>query len=133
MSNEKDNQIRELPKSLQGIEIILVYLNEKDKKPSSIRKISEQTQLSMRVAKNILLQLEKFNQIERVVEKNNSLPKWRITKFGKRVVKEAQGIEKAIEFPSIEDELIYEIQIPNDLESIKSEASPGSWHRGSNI
>ena len=39
-------------------------MNEKDKKASSIRNISENTELSMRVAKNILLQLEKLNQIE---------------------------------------------------------------------
>ena len=63
-SMKKDNPTRELPISLQGIETILLFLNEKDKTTSSIRNISEQTRLSMRVVKNILLQLEKFNQVE---------------------------------------------------------------------
>jgi len=122
MSNqkEKNNPVRELPKSLQGIETILLYLNEKSKEPLSIRNISESTDLSMRVTKNILLQLEKFNQIERVVEKNNILPKWKITKFGKKVIKEARGEEKSVEFLSREDELISNIAIPENTEKIKN-------------
>jgi len=121
MSNLEDskNPQRELPISLQGIETILLYMKEIDKKPSSIRNISSNTGLSMRVVKNILLQLEKFNQVERIVEKNNVLPKWKITKFGKRVIKEAKGIEKSIKFPSREDELIYRITIPFDIEKLK--------------
>ena len=95
----EEDRIRELPKSLQGIEIILTYLNERSRESLSIRNISENTGLSMRVTKNILLQLEKFNQIERIVEKNNILPKWKITKFGKKVIKEASGGEKDIEMP----------------------------------
>ncbi|MFX1393802.1 MAG: hypothetical protein ACFFAH_09535 [Promethearchaeota archaeon] len=113
------NQTKELPKSLQGIEIILSYLNERDKKLSSIRKISNATEISMRVVKNILLQLEKFNQIERVVEKTNILPKWRITKFGKKVIKEAEGIKKKLDFPSTTQELIHDISIPQTLEKLK--------------
>jgi len=116
----EEDRIRELPKSLQGIEIILTYLNEKNKESLSIRNISESTALSMRVTKNILLQLEKFNQIERVVEKNNILPKWKITKFGKKVIKEATGEEKSVEFLSREDELIFNITIPENTEKIKS-------------
>ena len=119
MPNSNENTSRDLPISLQGIETILVFLNEKDKKASSIRNISEQTGLSMRVVKNILLQLERFTQVERFIEKNNILPKWRITKFGKRVIKEAKSIEKSIKFPSREDELIYGINIPDSLEGIK--------------
>ena len=119
MPNSNKNPTRDLPISLLGIETILLFLNEKDKNVSSIRSISEQTGLSMRVVKNILLQLERFTQVERIVEKNNILPKWRITKFGKRVIKEAKGIEKAIKFPSREDELIYGIKIPDNLEAIK--------------
>jgi len=119
MPNSNQNTSRDLPISLQGIETILLFLNEKDKKASSIRNISEQTGLSMRVVKNILLQLERFTQVERFIEKNNILPKWRITKFGKRVIKEAKGIEKSIKFPSREDELIYGINIPDSLEGIK--------------
>lgn len=119
MSNKKDRQIRELPKSLQGIESILNYLEEKDKELSSIRNISENTSLSMRVTKNILLQLERFNQIERVTERNNILPKWRITKFGKKVIKEARGKEKIFEFASKEDELLVNIKIPEDVDKIR--------------
>ncbi len=117
--DEKRNPTRDLPISLQGIETILLYLNEGEKKLFSIRNISERTGFSMRVAKNVLLQLERFNQVERVVEKNNILPKWRITKFGKRVIKEAKGIEKTVKFPSIEDELIYRINIPDSFEKLK--------------
>ncbi|MFX0167442.1 MAG: hypothetical protein ACFE9V_19120 [Candidatus Hodarchaeota archaeon] len=120
MSNKKESQIRELPKSLQGIETILTYLNERNKEALSIRNISENTDLSMRVTKNILLQLEKFNQIERVVEENYILPKWRITKFGKKVIKEAQGKEKILEFTSREDELLNNIKIPETIEKIRS-------------
>jgi len=122
MSNQKEkvNPVRELPKSLQGIETILIYLNEQDKESSSIRNISENTGISMRVTKNILLQLEKFNQTERVVEKNYILPKWRITKFGKKVLKEAGGIQKKIQFPSREDELLSNIFIPDNIEALKA-------------
>ncbi|MEE9377279.1 MAG: hypothetical protein V3V33_04500 [Candidatus Lokiarchaeia archaeon] len=115
----KDEKERELPKSLQGIEVILNYLNEKDKETSSIRAISRETGLSMRVTKNILLQLEKFNQIERVLEKYDVLPKWRITKFGKKVIKEARGEKKLANFPSREEELLYEIKIPENIDKTK--------------
>ncbi len=114
-----DDSIRELPKSLQGIETILIYLREKEKDSLSIRNISENTGLSMRVAKNILLQLEKFYQVERVVEKNYILPKWRITKFGKRVIKEARGIENSIQYLSREDELVSNIIVPTNIENLK--------------
>lgn len=122
MSNkkEKNNPVRELPKSLLGIETILVFLNEKNRESSSIRNISEHTGLSMRVTKNILLQLESFNQIERVVEKNNILPKWRITKFGKKVLKEAEGTKKKIKFPSRENGLLSNILIPDEIETLKA-------------
>lgn len=113
--------IRDLPISLQGIELVLKFLDENDKEPNSIRNISKNTELSMRVVKNILLQLEKFNQIERVIEKNNILPKWQITKFGKRVVKEASGIENHVQFSSKEDELIHDIDIPENNEKKKNE------------
>ena len=121
MSNKKKKATRELPISLQGIETILIYLNAKDKEPSSIRNISENTGLSMRVAKNVLLQIEKFNQIERVVEKNQVLPKWRITKFGKKVLSQAQGIQKKTEIPDREADLLRNITIPSDFEILKKE------------
>jgi len=121
MSNKKKKQIRELPISLQGIETILVYMNAKDKEPCSIRNISENTGLSMRVTKNILLQIEKFNQIERVVEKNQILPKWRITKFGKKVINQAQGIQKKTEIPNREAELLRKVTIPSNNEILRKE------------
>ncbi|MFW9936942.1 MAG: hypothetical protein ACFFD5_04795 [Candidatus Thorarchaeota archaeon] len=117
--NNKKKIIRDLPISLQGIETVLVYLNEKNKQTSSIRSISDNTNLSMRVVKNILLQLEKFNQVERVVEGNNILPKWRITKFGKRVIKEAKGIENEIIFQTREDELLDGISIDENVDKLK--------------
>ena len=119
----EEDRIRELPKSLQGIEVILTYLNERNTESLSIRNISENTGLSMRVTKNILLQLEKFNQIERFVEKNYILPKWKITKFGKKVIKEARGKEKDIEFLSREDELISNIIIPEKIDGIISSSN----------
>ncbi|MBY9004626.1 MAG: hypothetical protein KGD73_11680 [Candidatus Lokiarchaeota archaeon] len=112
---------RELPISLQGIEKILICLNDNYKVPISIREISKKSNLSMRVVKNILLQLEKFNQVERVVEGNNIIPKWSITKFGKRVLKEANGLGKGINFVSREEELLSTIIIQGDLKDIKDD------------
>ncbi|MFX1500447.1 MAG: hypothetical protein ACFFDH_05715 [Promethearchaeota archaeon] len=108
---------RDMPLSLQGIEKILRFLNQ-TKKLSSIRNISEKTDISMRVVKNILLQLEKFGQVERIVEENKVLPKWQITKFGRKVIKKANGIEDEIKFLSIEDELLHDIQIPRKLDEL---------------
>jgi len=119
MSNKKERQVRELPKSLQGIEVILNYLNEKVNEPFSIRNISENTRLSMRITKNILLQLEKLNQIERVLEENQILPKWRITKFGKKVIHQAHGIQKKIEISDREVELLRDVTIPINNETIR--------------
>ncbi|MBD3338581.1 MAG: hypothetical protein GF353_05715 [Candidatus Lokiarchaeota archaeon] len=121
--NKNKNPTRSLPIILQGIETVLLYLNSKKKELSSIRNISENTGLSMRVVKNVLLQLEKFNQVERVVEKNNILPKWKISKFGKKVLKEAKGIENNIEFFNREDELLYKIQIPKKIDDLKTKGS----------
>jgi len=121
MSNNNPSPTRELPISLQGIEKILVCLNENYKVPLSIREISKKSKLSMRVGKNILLQLEKFNQVERVVEGNNLIPKWRITKFGKKVLKEAKGLEQGIEFVSREEELLEGIEIPDNIKDIKDD------------
>lgn len=122
LSRKNDNKkLRDLPISLQGIEIILNYLNQMSKEAQSIRNISQKTGLSMRVTKNILLQLEKFNQIERIIEKNNILPKWRITKFGKRVIKEAKHVETEIDIPSQPEELLKDIIIPKDIEQLKEE------------
>jgi predicted transcriptional regulator len=111
---------RDLPISLMGIETVLRYLDQKSKELSSIRSISTNTNLSMRVVKNILLQLEKFNQVERVVEKNKVLPKWKITKFGSKVLKQANGKDlEETQFLTKEKELIQNINIPTDLEAIQ--------------
>ncbi len=109
---------RDMPISLQGIEKILRFLSQ-SKKLSSIRSISENTDVSMRVVKNILLQLEKFGQVERVVEENKVMPKWQITKFGRKVVKKANGIEDEIKFLSVEEELLHNIRIPAKFEDLK--------------
>lgn len=109
---------RDMPISLQGIEKILRFLNQ-TKKLSSIRNISEKTEISMRVVKNILLQLEKFGQVERIVEENKVVPKWQITKFGKKVIKKANGIDNEIKFLSVEDELLHDIKIPSNFEELK--------------
>ncbi len=116
---KKSTQPRGLPKSLQGIESILRYLKDSDKKTSSIKKISDSTNISMRVVKNILLQLEKFNQVERVTEKNNILPKWKITKFGKKVIKQAKGIEETAIILDNKIELLKDVEIPDNNPELK--------------
>ncbi|MFX1447211.1 MAG: hypothetical protein ACFFCG_03660 [Promethearchaeota archaeon] len=117
--NEESNPTRELPISLQGIEKILVCLNDNYKISLSIREISKKSKLSMRVVKNVLLQLEKFNQVERVIEGNNLIPKWRITKFGKRVLKEAKGFGQEINFVSRDEELLSGIIFSENMNDLK--------------
>jgi hypothetical protein len=117
--NEESSPTRELPISLQGIEKILICLNDNYKVSLSIREISKKSKLSMRVGKNILLQLEKFNQVERVIEGNNLIPKWRITKFGKRVLKEAKGLGEGINFVSRDEELLSGVVIPENIKDLK--------------
>ncbi len=117
----KRDPSKSLPISLQGIETILIHLYNRDKKPTSMRKISEKTNISIRVVKNVLLQLEKFNQVERVTEGDNIIPKWRITKFGKKVVDQAKGLDKEIHFTSREEELLSNIIIPNKFEKLEIE------------
>ena len=114
----KDQNIREIPKSLQGIELVLRYLSTRKKKATSIRNISNNTDLSIRVVKNILLQLEKFNQIERVLEKNNVVPKWKITKFGRRVLKEANGRFTQQDIYIKHEDLLSNIIVPSSLEEL---------------
>ena len=60
------------------------------------------------------MQIEKFNQIERVVEKNQVLPKWRITKFGKEVISQAKGVQKKTDISNRDIELLRDITIPSD-------------------
>jgi len=112
-SNQPSNT-KDMPISLQGIEKILIFLNNNDKILFSIREIGYKTKLSTRTVKNILLQLEKFNQVERVIEGNNVIPKWQITKFGKRVLKEAKGVGNNITFSTREEELLKGIVIPQE-------------------
>lgn len=110
---------KNLPISLQGIETILIHLYNRDKRTTSMRKIAEKTDMSVRVVKNVLLQLEKFNQVERVTEGDNIIPKWRITTFGKKVVDQVKGLEKQIRFTSKEEELLSSITIPNKFEALE--------------
>jgi hypothetical protein len=122
--SEKQNKPeyqRDVPRSLKGIEVILLYLNQMNNKSVSIRNISKHTDYSMRVVKNILLQLEKFNQVKRVFERDMLQPKWSITSFGKRVLKEAKGLESVKELPSEESELIKNIRIPQNIDKLKVE------------
>jgi hypothetical protein len=118
---DQRDSTKNLPISLQGIETILIHLYNRDKKPTSMRKIGENTDMSIRVVKNVLLQLEKFNQVERVTEGDNIIPKWRITKFGKKVVDKAQGLDKQIHFTSREEELLNNITIPDKFEALEIE------------
>ena len=67
---------RELPISLRGIEAILKVFNSTLKEPSSIRQISVETDLSMRVTKNILTELENLKQVKQVVEEGQKTSKW---------------------------------------------------------
>jgi len=117
-SKKEDTETRDIPRSLKGIEVILRYLY--DKEPVSIRNISESTNNSMRVVKNILLQLEQFNQVERATEKNKILPKWKITKFGKKVIEQMKDSITPIETLNKEDRLLKGISISSDLEKLNS-------------
>lgn len=121
-NKNKDTSSRDLPISLKGIESVLRYLNENKKDLKSISNISDQTGLSMRVTKNILLQLEKFNQVERIVEKNNILPKWRITKFGVKVINKAEKTDdQKKDFMSKEAELLQDITIPEEIDDLNDQ------------
>ena len=84
---------REIPISLRGIENILRVLNNTLKEPSSIRQISVETDLSMRVTKNILMELENLKQVEQIKEKTQKVAKWTLTALGK---KNAKAIETPI-------------------------------------
>lgn len=112
-SNQPENT-KDIPISLLGIEKVLIFLNNNENTLFSIREISYKVKLSTRTVKNILLQLEKFNQVKRVLEKNNVIPKWQITKFGRRVLKEAKGLGNNITFATREEEFLKGIIIPQD-------------------
>lgn len=118
-SNNKDKEaIRNLPKSLQAIEIVLRNLYDKEDELSSIRNVSDATGLSMRVVKNALIQLENFNQVKKVIEKNNVLPKWKITKIGRKVLKQANKTDKTDTSDIDKEELglLRNIKIIQDIE-----------------
>ncbi|TFF97433.1 MAG: hypothetical protein EU547_04315 [Promethearchaeota archaeon] len=113
------SEIRKIPTSLRGIETILRFLKKVKGELQSIRNIHTSTGISMRVVKNILLQLEKFGQVERVVEKNKVIPKWKITEFGLKVLEKANGKQEDFQYVSREEELIKDIAIPDNIEEIK--------------
>ena len=85
---------REIPISLRGIETILRVLDNTLKEPSSIRQISVETDLSLRVTKNILLELENLKLVEQIVEEGQVLAKWVLTNLGK---KNAKAIEAPVQ------------------------------------
>ncbi|QEE15704.1 hypothetical protein DSAG12_01531 [Promethearchaeum syntrophicum] len=130
MTPRDQEKIREIPISLRGIESILRVLNNELKEPSSIRQISEITGLSMRVAKNILMQLENLKQVERVVDRGQILPKWGLTRLGKEnakaIEKSSNGLNKN---PSnrLSDLLLNNIQIPKNVE--EQNIKIGAIHR----
>ncbi len=117
--SKKESSQRDLPISLQAIETILRYLNKKNRDELvSMRNVSRNTDLSMRVVKNVLLQLKNFNQVETVIEENQILPKWRITPFGRRVIQEADGTNKEEKLQE-EDFLLSNIIIPENLDFLQ--------------
>ncbi len=130
MTPKDHKKNREIPISLRGIESILRVLNNELKDPSSIRQISEVTGLSMRVAKNILMQLENLKQVERVLEKGQILPKWGLTRLGKEnakaIEKSSNGLNKK---PSnrLSELLISNIQIAKNIEEQNTKI--GATHR----
>ncbi len=130
MTPRDHEKIREIPISLRGIESILRVLNNELKDPSSIRQISELTGLSMRVAKNILMQLENLKQVERIVEKGQILPKWGLTGLGKAnakaIEKSSNGLNKKTSHRLLEH-LINNIQIPKNADEQNSKI--GATHR----
>ena len=93
---------REIPISLRGIEIILRILNNNLREPSSIRQISKETGLSMRVTKNILSELENLKQVKQVVEKGQILPKWILTELGKQNANAIEDTEEIKELNPLE-------------------------------
>ncbi|MHA1474336.1 MAG: hypothetical protein ACTSRX_02105 [Promethearchaeota archaeon] len=131
MTPKDQEKFREIPISLRGIESILRVLNNELKDPSSIRQISEISGLSMRVAKNILMQLENLKQVERVVEKGQILPKWALTRLGKANAKALEtdlngGLNKKSSDKLLEL-LINDIQIPKNIE--EQNTNIGATHR----
>jgi hypothetical protein len=130
MTPKDQEKFREIPISLRGIESILRVLNNELKDPSSIRQISEISGLSMRVAKNILMQLENLKQVERVVEKGQILPKWGLTRLGKEnakaIEKSSNGLNKKSSNRLLEL-LIKNIQIPKNIE--EQNTNIGATHR----
>ncbi len=111
---------REIPISLRGIENILRVLNDTLKEPSSIRQISVETDLSMRVTKNILMELENLKQVEQIIEEGQKLAKWSLTTLGKKNA-------KAIEAPNLNGhgdptkKLMDNLVIPKKIEALNAQ------------
>ncbi len=111
---------RELPISLRGIEDILRVLHKTLKEPSSIRQISIEADLSIRVTKNILLQLEALKQVQQHVEEGQVTSKWTLTALGRQI---AQAIEPKSENSEnfSPDSLLANIRIPKKIEEINNQ------------
>ena len=111
-----DQDKRELPISLRGIEDILHVMNTTLVKPSCIHQIKAVTNLSTRVTKNILMQLEKLKQVERIVEEDQVLPKWALTRLGREVANAMDSDQKK-GVPSEYSSLLANITIPKTIEN----------------
>ena len=130
MTPKDQEKIREIPISLRGIESILHVLSNELTDPSSIRQISELTGLSMRVAKNILMQLENLKQVERLVEKGQILPKWGLTRLGKENAKAIETNSNGLINKTnnrLLELLINDIQFPKNVEEQNTKI--GATHR----
>jgi len=136
MTPKDEEKNREIPISLRGIESILLALQHKLKKPASIRQISELSNLSMRVTKNILLQLEILRQVERVVDKGQILPKWQLTRLGRNIVSamETGSDQKPViqPFLGISERLLKNISNPKSIEELNAKIG-ATHHNGLNL
>ncbi len=111
---------REIPISLRGIEIILRVLNTSLRDPSSIRQISSETGLSLRVAKNILLELQNLKQVKQVIEDGQVLSKWHLTDLGKQIAHALEDSSEKKEFSFIE-KLLENVTIPKKIDVINTQ------------
>ncbi len=93
---------------------VLGYLVGVGSLPTSMREISEATGISMRVTKNVLLQLETLKQVERVTMKNQVLPKWKVSPLGIQVYEEASGVSRKTPPAQFRSKELFDgIEIPN--------------------
>lgn len=117
---------RDIPISLRGIENILRVLQNTLKEPSSIRQISVEADLSLRVTKNILMELENLKQVQQIVEMGQVVPKWQLTDLG---IKIAKAIEQPVTqtAKNSQEFLLENVVIPKKIEDMNDQI--GNSHR----